>query len=167
MHMGAKPRTLLLMGTLLCVNAAVAGGDPEAGRTEFQKCKVCHSLQPGQHQIGPSLAGIVVRNAGAATGYEYSAAMKHAGQSWTTANLDQILSSPQSLVPGTIMPYSLPAERERRDLNAYLQQAAAQAPQVESGAVHAVSIVCVLSVVPSSLGLCGLFSFLFVLLAVV
>ena len=150
--MGAKPRTLLLMGTLLCVNAAVAGGDPEAGRTVFQQCQVCHSLQPGQHQIGPSLAGIVGRNAGAATGYEYSAAMKHAGLSWTTANLDQFLTSPQSLVPGTIMPFSLPDERERRDLIAYLQQAAAQAPQVENGAVHAVSIVREPTDVPPPLG---------------
>src|SRR3569832_2408625 len=116
MHMGAKPRTLLLMGTLLCVFVVVVGGDPEAGRTVFQQCQVCHSLQPGQHQIGPSLAGIVGRNAGAATGYEYSAAMKRAGLSWTTANLDQFLTSPQSLVPGTIMLFCLSVVWVRRVL---------------------------------------------------
>src|SRR3569623_3132902 len=102
--------------------------------------------------FGRSPAGIVGRNAGAATGYEYSAAMKRAGLSRTTANLDQFLTSPQSLVPGTIMPYSLPDERERRDLIAYLQPAAAQAPQVESGAVHAVSIVRAPAGVPPPLG---------------
>jgi nitrite reductase (NO-forming) len=54
----------------------MAGGDAVAGRQAFKKCEACHSLEPGKTLVGPLLAGIVGRKAGAEPGYDYSAAMK-------------------------------------------------------------------------------------------
>jgi nitrite reductase (NO-forming) len=45
-----------------------SGGDPVAGRLVFRKCQACHSLEPGKNILGPSLAGIVGRKAGAEPG---------------------------------------------------------------------------------------------------
>ncbi len=48
---------------------AAQAGDPERGRALFQQpslngapgCAACHSLEPGQVLVGPSLAGIAAR----------------------------------------------------------------------------------------------------------
>ena len=59
-----------------------SGGDPVAGRLVFRKCQACHSLEPGKNILGPSLAGIVGRKAGAEPGYSYSPALKQADIVW-------------------------------------------------------------------------------------
>lgn len=153
--MGRKPWTHVLLITFFCWNAAMADGDPQAGQAVFQQCKVCHSLQPGQHQIGPSLAGVIGRKAGTAAGYEYSAAMKESGVTWTTENLEKFLASPQSFVPGTSMPFAgLPDEHDRENLVAYLRQAAAPDASTKSdiGAVKASSIVRDPTDIPAPIG---------------
>ena len=51
---------------VLCVLATTAGAsalaaDVEAGKTEFKKCALCHTTEPGKNKIGPSLFGVVGR----------------------------------------------------------------------------------------------------------
>ena len=65
--------------------SAMAKGDaPKA----FKKCKACHSMEPGKHKLGPSLAGILGRQAGTVDGFTKYKAMKGASFTWNEDNLD-------------------------------------------------------------------------------
>jgi alcohol dehydrogenase (cytochrome c) len=113
--------------SLLCGHSAVlAADDAAAGARIFAtQCVVCHSSQPGVNGFGPSLAGIVGRNAAIISGFKYTSALRNSGVTWTTANLDQFLADSGKRVPGTAMAVSLPAASDRSDLIAYLSTLAA------------------------------------------
>ena len=71
--------------------------------------------------VGPSLFGIVGRKAGTIAGFHYSPANKDSGLTWDTATLDRYLTSPNTVVPHTIMTYAgLKDTQKRTDLIAYL-----------------------------------------------
>ena len=98
-----------------------SGGDPVAGRLVFRKCQACHSLEPGKNILGPSLAGIIGRKAGAEPGYSYSPALKQADILWDGKTLDSYLADPQKMVPGNKMPFpGLKTEHDRADVIAFL-----------------------------------------------
>jgi len=80
--------------------AAAPATPPQA----FTTCGVCHSVEPGQNMIGPSLAGVVGRRAGAVAGANYSPAMQSANLTWTEANLRRYIADPAAVVPGGTMP---------------------------------------------------------------
>jgi cytochrome c len=85
----------------------------DGGALFKQRCQGCHVATPGQPPVvAPNLAGVVGRKA-AATGYQYSDALKNAHVTWTKANLDKFIAGPQQMVPGTrmIVRVSDPAER--------------------------------------------------------
>src|SRR3546814_8739329 len=69
-------------------------GNPVTGRTLYQTCSGCHSLD--ENDIGPKHRGVVGRKAGAVAGYAYSAAIRKSGIVWTQANLDRWLTNPRS-----------------------------------------------------------------------
>lgn len=77
-----------------------AAGPPQS----FTTCGVCHSVEPGQNMIGPSLAGVVGRRAGSVSGANYSPAMESANITWTEANLRRYILDPNAVVPGGTMP---------------------------------------------------------------
>ncbi|WP_338242463.1 c-type cytochrome [Aurantiacibacter hainanensis] len=77
-----------------------AAGPPQA----FTTCGVCHSVEPGQNMIGPTLAGVVGRRAGSVSGANYSPAMQEANITWTEANLRRYILDPNAVVPGGSMP---------------------------------------------------------------
>jgi cytochrome c oxidase assembly protein Cox11 len=85
------------------------------------RCAGCHALD--KTIIGPPLVGVVGRKAGAAPGYPYSAALKHAGIVWDAASLDKWLADAQQDVPGALMPVSIGDARTRADIIAYLESA--------------------------------------------
>lgn len=103
--------------------AAAPSGDPAAGKRVFVKCMACHTVQEGQHRVGPSLYGIVGKTAGSVEGFRnYSPANKNSGVTWTPEVLSEYLINPQAFMPGTRMIFAgLPSEKERADLIAYLQ----------------------------------------------
>lgn len=97
-------------------------GDAAAGEKAFAACRTCHAVTPGQNRIGPSLHAVVGRKAGTVAGFNYTAANKNSGITWTTEKLFQYLEKPQRVVPGTKMAY--PGQRDaktRADLIAYLE----------------------------------------------
>jgi nitrite reductase (NO-forming) len=115
--------------------APPTGGDAAAGRLVFRKCQACHSMEPGKTLLGPSLAGILDRKAGADANYNYSPAMKQANVVWDAKSLDAYLADPQKVVPGNKMPFpGLKTEQDRADVIAFFAgagggaQAAAAAP---------------------------------------
>lgn len=105
---------------------AAADGDPIAGEKVFKKCAACHTVEPGKHRIGPSLAGVISRQAGTAEGYKYSKAMKAYGDSgivWSAEVLEPYLVKPREVVKGTKMTFpGLKKEADRADVIAYLMQ---------------------------------------------
>ena len=90
--------------------ATAAATEPAA----FAVCKACHSMEPGKHGIGPSLAGIWGEKAGDVPGYEFSQPMKDSGLTWNQANLDRYLADPRGTVPGTKMAFGGVSDAAKR-----------------------------------------------------
>ncbi len=99
---------------------AIVAGDPLTGRTLYQSCTGCHSLD--ENDVGPKHRGVVGRRAGSVPGYAYSAALRTSGIVWTPAYLDHWLTNPQKLVPGAKMYFSVANSKQRADIIAYLAQ---------------------------------------------
>lgn len=123
-----RPLLLLILavsGVPAALGAPALAADPEAGKAVFQKCHVCHAVEPGKHSpLGPSLHGLFGRRAGTVEGYKYSEAMQQSGITWDDKSLAQFLRSPRTDIPGTRMAFpGLKSEAEIDDLLAYLHQA--------------------------------------------
>jgi len=106
-------------------NAAYAAleGDAAKGKRVFVKCMACHAVQEGQNKVGPSLHGIVGREAGTVEGFNYSDANKNSGIVWNEPVLFEYLENPQEYIPGTKMIFpGLPSEQDRADVIAYLKE---------------------------------------------
>lgn len=111
---------LLLMAPL-----ALAAGDARRGAQVFGQCMACHSIEPGEHQTGPSLAHVWNQKAGTVEGFmRYSEAIKRAGITWNEATLDKWVANPAQLVPGTTMTFAgIKGKQARQDVIAYLKAA--------------------------------------------
>lgn len=112
----------LLAGAAAPAHSAPSGapGDPERGRTLYQACTSCHSLD--ENDIGPKHRGVVGRRAGTIPDYAYSPALKSSGLVWDAASLDRWLTNPQDVVPGTKMYFSLANPQARADIIAFLAE---------------------------------------------
>ena len=101
---------------------AALEGDAAQGRRVFTKCMSCHVVQEGQNRVGPSLYGIIGREAGSIEGFRYSDANANSGIVWTEPTMFAYLEAPQRFIPGTIMAYpGLPSPQERADVIAYIK----------------------------------------------
>lgn len=97
-------------------------GDPTRGQKLFAQCRTCHVVEPGVNRVGPSLHGIVGRKAGTVPNYQYSAANKNSGITWTEDQLFPYLENPRKFMPGTKMSYAgMRDPQQRADLIAYLK----------------------------------------------
>lgn len=99
--------------------AAAPPEDP--GEVLFvKKCGQCHSLAKDKNGNGPSLHGIVGRQAASVPGFKYSRAMRQMATEealeWSEENLLLFLERPSVLVPGTRMAF--PGIRKKDDLAA-------------------------------------------------
>ncbi len=108
--------------------AATASATPKpapavamAPPASFTQCAICHSVEPGQNNIGPSLAGVVGRRSGSVAGFSYSPAMSSAGLTWNEANLNRYLGDPSGVVPGTTMALPGIPPADRAAIIAYLK----------------------------------------------
>jgi cytochrome c len=119
--------SLLLLGALVSAPAfaqpsatPVAKGDPVRGKSLYQGCEGCHSID--ENDVGPKHRGVVGRKAGSLKDYAYSPALKGSGLTWDESNLDRWLISPTAMVPGTKMFFKIDDAQSRADLIAYLKQ---------------------------------------------
>lgn len=107
--------------------AAVAstGGDVEAGKKVFRKCKACHMVgDNAKNRVGPVLNGIVGHTKGAVEDFKYSKVFEEAnaaGEVWTQEALDAYLENPKAAMKGTKMAFAgLRKEDDRANVIAYL-----------------------------------------------
>ena len=109
----------------LAVVPAHGDGDSIRGARAFGACAACHSMEPGRHLTGPSLAGIWGRKAGSAQSFlRFSPALRGSGIVWDGSSLDAWLANPERAVPGNYMLFRGIADAQvRADLAVYLRAA--------------------------------------------
>src|SRR5258706_8748593 len=124
----------VMLGSL--AGLAHGAGDPTGGSGVFGQCAACHSVAPGEHMTGPSLAKVWNQKAASAEGFSrYSEALKRADVVWSEATLDAWLVKPEKLLPGTSMTFpGIKEAKDRQDLIAYLKAVSeGKAPRAQQG----------------------------------
>ena len=125
-----KLKNILLAFSVSALSVAVfAPGVSHAadGEKVFRKCMACHAVQPGQHRVGPSLAGVVDRKAGTAEGYNRYKGLKDADWVWTEDLIFAYLEDPTEFTKArngerSAMAFKLKDEGERRAVIEYLKK---------------------------------------------
>jgi cytochrome c len=100
----------------------LASASADRGAQVAKQCQACHNFQEGQGpKVGPDLYGVVGRPVASAPGFNYSAALKKLGGSWTFDALNTWLTKPSADAPGTAMTFAgLSNPKQRADVVAYL-----------------------------------------------
>jgi len=121
-----RPAVILMLPVLLLLAPGRAAADIAAGQAEFNKCKICHTVESGgRNVVGPNLHGIFGRKAGTADKFAYSEAMRNSGIVWDDETLAKYLRSPREVVRGGKMAFpGIKDDEQIANLLAYLHQAA-------------------------------------------
>ncbi len=104
------------------IETLLASASPERGAQVARQCQACHNFQEGQGpKVGPDLYGVVGRPVASVSGFNYTAAIKKLGGTWTFDALNKWLTKPSADAPGTAMTFAgLSNEKQRADVIAYL-----------------------------------------------
>ncbi|HEX4028526.1 MAG TPA: cytochrome c family protein [Rhizomicrobium sp.] len=97
--------------------------DVAQGKATSAKCEACHDTSSAHTiKIGPPLYGVVDRPRASIAGFDYSAAMKAKGGTWTYDELFKFLKSPQAYIEGTKMSFAgISRAEDRINLIAFLR----------------------------------------------
>jgi cytochrome c len=101
--------------------ARAAAPSVSSGQQVFARCAGCHSTEPGENRIGPSLAGVFGRKSGSEPNYNYSPALKAANITWDEQALNRFLADPSADVQGTKMLVNVPDAADRQNVVSYLE----------------------------------------------
>ena len=106
------------------INALMALGSIDHGKTVFRQCAACHSIsKDGGNKIGPALWGVIGRKAGSIGDYKYSKAMSGFSKTWNFEEMNIFLIKPKDYVKGTKMAYAgLKKEKDRASIILYLNE---------------------------------------------
>jgi len=101
----------------------LASASAEKGQGGTKACQACHSFEKGgPNKVGPDLYDVVERQKAGHGGFDYSAALKDKGGTWTYEDLDHFLESPKGFVKGTKMAFAgIGNPAERANVIAYLR----------------------------------------------
>ena len=113
---------ILAMAIAAALTAGPAGAQEEGEALFNNACRTCHTLEAGDNRLGPTLHGVVGREAGALPDYNFSQALKRSGVVWDEANLDRFIEHPDALIPGNNMkPYTgMTSAEDRAAIISYL-----------------------------------------------
>jgi cytochrome c len=105
----------------------LATASVDHGAQVAKQCAACHNFQEGQGaKVGPDLYGVVGRAVASVAGFNYSAALKSKGGTWTFDTLNAWLTKPSAFAPGTAMTFAgLTNEKQRADVIDYLDSLSA------------------------------------------
>jgi cytochrome c len=109
------------------IGPAHAQGSPQRGAMVYRACVGCHSLEPGMHLTGPSLADLWGKKAASVADFpRYSRALKAQEFLWDETALNAWLANPAEFVAGSQMTFrGIEDEKTRQDLVAFLRVAMA------------------------------------------
>jgi len=104
------------------IEALLAKASVEKGQAAAKQCGACHTFEKGgPNRVGPNLYGIVGSERGEGRGFNFSAAMKSKGGTWTFDELNKFLANPRGYIPGTAMTFAgLSRPDQRADVIDYL-----------------------------------------------
>jgi cytochrome c len=104
------------------IEALLAKASIEKGQAAAKQCGACHTFEKGgPNRVGPNLYGIVGSERGEGRGFNFSAAMKAKGGTWTFDELNKFLTNPRGYIPGTAMTFAgLSRAEQRADVIDYL-----------------------------------------------
>jgi cytochrome c len=105
------------------IETLLAKASVEKGQSAAKQCQACHTFEKGgPNRVGPNLWNIVGSQRGEARGgFNFSAAMKGKGGTWTFDELNKFLANPRSYIPGTAMTFAgLSKPDQRADVIDYL-----------------------------------------------
>jgi len=125
-----RGRLSIMAATVLAAGAAQAQGDADQGMVAFMvNCAACHSIEPGEHRTGPSLAGVFRRTAGSLEGFQFSSVLAAESFEWNDATLFEYLTVPtqrgggdEGLVHGVAMGFEGIDTQSAEDLIAFLKR---------------------------------------------
>lgn len=103
----------------------VAAANPDTGKRGVRVCQACHTFEKGgANKVGPNLWGIIDSPVLHKDDYSYSSAMKKwgEGKTWTYDLLNEYLTAPTKVVPGTKMAFAgVKKEEDRAAIVSYLR----------------------------------------------
>jgi cytochrome c len=105
------------------VETLLASASVEKGQQVAKQCQACHTFEKGgPNRVGPNLWNIVGSQRGEGRGgFNFSAAMKAKGGTWTFAELYKFLANPRGYIPGTNMTFAgLSRGQQRADVIDFL-----------------------------------------------
>lgn len=125
---------LLAIAAVLPLGPSPAADEPQVPAV-VEPCIACHSYQKDEPlQEAPPLWGVVGRKVASVEGFDYSPALKSLGGAWDRARLDQFLTNPKAMVPGTQMKLGgIPDPAERAAVLDYLERLAPGQPAAATG----------------------------------
>lgn len=108
-------------GNIMTLFASTSAKD---GSKIFLKCAACHSIaRGGGNKIGPSLWGVLGRQAGSISDYKYSKAMTAHGKAWSFEEMNGFLIKPKDWIKGTKMSFTgLKNAKDRAAIILYMNE---------------------------------------------
>ena len=106
------------------IEALLALGNAEHGKTVFKQCVACHSVsKDGGNKIGPALWGVLGKQAGSISDYKYSKAMAAHGKTWSFEEMNGFLTKPKDWIKGTKMSFmGLKSAKDRAAVILYMNE---------------------------------------------
>jgi cytochrome c len=107
------------------IETLLASASAEKGAAAAKQCAACHTFEKGgPNRVGPNLYDIVGHERGTGRGgFNFSAAMKAKGGTWTFDELNKFLKDPRGYIPGTNMTFAgLSRDSQRADVIEYLRK---------------------------------------------